>query len=374
MINLFEPRVSENSVDLLQKVFHSNWLGRGSYVTEFQAKLSDFLRVDAGQIHTIASCSDAIFGVFDIYKFQPGDEVIIPSISFPAVGSAILAANLIPKIVDIESDSGNIDFNEVKNALSKKTVAIFLTHYGGIPVDVNKLRELVGENIKIFEDAACALGSYIGEVACGTQGDYGCWSFDAMKMLTCGEGGAIYIKDQEILTRAKEYFYLGLPSQAKSGIDRSAAEGAWWEYQLNCHGRRSIFTNINAAIGLPQFSTLESAYLRRQKIRNYYCENFDKINIKYLRQDINDITYSNYFFTLISERRNQLAIFLKDKGIYSTFRYYPLSKINIFSKYSMRCARSDLFSSTALNIPIHHSLTDFDVEYITDTIKNFIKY
>lgn len=363
--------MSENSVDLLQKVFQSSWLGRGSFVTEFQEKLSDFLRVDDSKIHTIASCSDAIFGVFDIFKFQPGDEVIIPSISFPAVGSAILAAGLTPKIVDIDYGSGNIDFNEVQNTLSKKTAAVFLTHYGGIPVDINKLRGLVGDNVKIFEDAACALGSFIGGVACGTQGDYGCWSFDAMKMLTCGEGGAIYIKDQEMLTRAKEYFYLGLPTQVKSGIDRSAADGAWWEYQLNCPGRRSIFTNINAAIGLPQFSTLESAYLRRQKIRNYYCEIFDKSNIKYLHQDINDVTYSNYFFTLISDKRNELAVFLREKEIYSTFRYYPLSKIDLFSKYSSTCSNAHLFSDTALNIPIHHSLSDSNIEYIGEMVKKF---
>ena len=119
---------------------------------------------------------------------------------------------------------------------------------------------------------------------------------------------------------------------------------------------------------------MEASFLRRQKIRNYYCEIFDKFNIKYLRQDLNDITYSNYFFTLILERRNQLAVFLKDKGIYSTFRYYPLSKINIFSRYALECTRSEIFSNTALNIPIHHSLSDYDVEYIAETIKNFIKY
>lgn len=371
MINLFEPQVNENSVELLQKVFQSKWLGRGSYVIDFEKQLSDLLKVDVQHIHTIASCSDAIFGVFDIFGFQPGDEVIIPAISFPAVGSAILAAGLIPKIVDIDAVSGNIDFSEIENAISKKTVAIFITHYGGIPVDINRLRTLVGKNIRIFEDAACALGSYVGNTACGTQGDFGCWSFDAMKMLTCGEGGAFYIGDREILSQAKEYFYLGLPTQIKSGIDRSAAEGAWWEYQLNYPGRRSVFTNINAAIGLPQFSTLESGFIRREKIRNYYCGILDGLNINYLRQEDSNITYSNYFFTLLSERRNDLAVFLKNKGIYSTFRYFPLSKIKIFSKYSSDCVRSAHFSDTALNIPIHHSLSDLDIECIGEMIKKF---
>jgi len=373
MINIFEPNVDKASIKLLETVFESKWLGRGTYVTEFEMRLTEILKSDASKVHTIANCTDAIFGVFEILGINSKKEVIVPSISFPAVGSSIIAAGLKPRIVDIDLNTGNIDLDCVAEVLSTDTAAIFVTHYGGVPVDIKGLRQLVGPDVYIIEDAACALGTYINGIACGTQGDFGCWSFDAMKLLTCGEGGAIYVANADKMKHAKEYFYLGLPTQAKSGIDRQATETRWWEYQLNTAGRRSIFTNINAAIGLPQFDTLHASLKRREYIRKYYCEALDRVGANYLRQADPAVTYSNYFFTIFSNQRDELASHLKTKNIYSSFRYYPLHLIDLFKSFAESCKAATVFSNTALNIPIHQSLSDADVEHIADVIKNFYK-
>lgn len=170
---------------------------------------------------------------------------------------------------------------------------------------------------------------------------------------------------------AKEHFYLGLPAQSKSGIDRQGTDLRWWEYQLNCAGRRSIFTNINAAIGLPQFDILDIALERRQKIRNAYCEILDEVGAEYLEQNDPRVKYSNYFFTILTGRRDELASFLKEKGIYSSLRYYPLHLIDLFKNYSHDCPAANQFSNTGLNIPIHHSLNDDEVEQIGDALKSF---
>jgi dTDP-4-amino-4,6-dideoxygalactose transaminase len=371
MINLFEPHVDQASLDLLKDVFQSKWLGRGEYVAKFERQLSVLLKTDSAKLHTIACCTDAIFGAFEVLGIEPSGEVIVPSISFPAVGSAILAAGLIPRVVDIDIKSGNIDLTKIAEVISPKTVAVFVTHYGGIPVDIKQLRQLVGPDIFIIEDAACALGTYVDGVACGTEGDFGCWSFDAMKLLTCGEGGGLYVADSDRMNHAKEYFYLGLPAQTKSGIDRQATDSRWWEYQLNMPGRRSMFTNINAAIGLPQFETLPDALERRKAIREYYCQALDKVGVEYLRQDQSNVIYSNYFFTVTTKRRDELASYLKSNNIYSTFRYHPLHLIDIFKPYSSNCAQANIFSNIALNIPIHQSLTDADISYISDALKGF---
>lgn len=371
MINIFEPNVSHKSVELLSDVFESKWLGRGAYVNEFEDSLATSLRTEKINIHTIACCTDAIFGIFNIYDLPPQSEVLVPSISFPAVGSAILAANLVPKIIDIDISTGNVSFEEVKKHLSQKTSAIFVTHYGGIPVDIKTLREIVGPGILIFEDAACAFGTFTDGIACGTEGDFGCWSFDAMKLLTCGEGGAFFIKDPNKMMKAKEYFYLGLPSQTKSGIDRQATDSRWWEYQLNYPGRRSMFTNVNAAIGLPQFKSLEASLLRRQEIRNSYTKTLNDLNINYLKQENKNVSYSNYFFTIATNSRDELAQYLKSNGVYSTFRYYPLHLIEIFKSNAEACPSASLFSKTALNLPIHHSMSDEDVSKVCKLLASF---
>lgn len=371
MINLFEPHIGSQSLALLNQVFESKWLGRGSVVTDFERQWASFMRIDGAHLHTIGCCTDALFSAFEILGIPAGSEVIVPSISFPAVGSAAKSAGMVQKIVDIDADSGNVSLDAVERALTPKTAAVFITHYGGIPVDVVRLRALVGPKVKIIEDAACALGTFIDGVACGTFGDFGCWSFDAMKLLTCGEGGGLYVADSQQMVHAKEHFYLGLPAQAKSGIDRQATDARWWEYQLNTPGRRSIFTNVNAAIGLPQFATLGDALKRRQDIRQQYTQTLDALGVNYLRQTKQSVVYSNYFFTVISPRRDELAGFLKSRGIYSTFRYYPLHRIDLFRADAQDCTNATNFSETALNIPIHQALSDDDVAKICEALRTY---
>ncbi|MES2888583.1 MAG: aminotransferase class I/II-fold pyridoxal phosphate-dependent enzyme [Pseudomonadota bacterium] len=369
---MFEPKVGHASLQNLAQVFESKWLGRGALVKDFEKNLAEFFRIQNDQIHTIASCTDALFGVFPILQLEPGSEVLVSSVSFPAVGSAIVDAGLQPKIIDIDLATGNVSLEAVAKHLSPRTSAVFITHYGGIPVDVPQLRRVVGSDVRIIEDAACALGTFVGGQACGTLGDYGTWSFDAMKLLTCGEGGGLFIPNAAEMERAKEYFYLGLPSQVKSGIDRQATDSRWWEYQLNLPGRRSLFTNVNAAIGLPQFGDLSKSLQRRCFIREQYCQAIDSLQgIGYLDQSDPQVDYANYFFTVVTDRRDALAMHLKNDGIYTTFRYYPLHLIDIFKKYDMGCENASTFSDTALNLPIHQNLTDEGIDRICQSLKRF---
>lgn len=374
MINIFQPSVGEDSILGLEEVFNSKWLGRGVQVVNFEEKLSDFFKVSGKNIHTIACATDAIFGVFRILDFQTAKkDVLIPSISFPAVASAIIEAGLNPVILDVDPLNGNISFDSIKQALNAQTAAVFITHYGGIPVDVEELRKIVGRDVYILEDAACAFGTFIKGRACGTFGDFGCWSFDAMKMLVAGEGGACHFTNEKLSKKAKEYFYLGLPASDKSGLDKASKSTRWWEYQLESPGRRSMFTNINAAIALPQFKQLEANFKKRDSIRKKYCEILDaQTLIDYVKQDQIDVEYSNYFFTILSDERDKLAKYLKDNNVYTTFRYFPLHEINIFKEYAwgeLDGARK--FSENALNIPIHHNLTASDVQVICDLLENW---
>lgn len=374
MINIFQPSVGPESVLGLREVFNSNWLGRGAQVVSFEEKLSKFFRVSGNNIHTIACATDAIFGVLKILDFHTTKrEVIVPSISFPAVASAVIEAGLQPVIVDVDPLNGNVSLDSVKQALNSQTAAVFITHYGGIPVDVEELREIVGKDVYILEDAACAFGTFINGRACGTLGDFGCWSFDAMKMLVAGEGGACHFANEKLSRKAKEYFYLGLPASDKSGLDKASGSPRWWEYQLESPGRRSMFTNINAAIALPQFEELQKNFKKRENIRKKYCEIIDAHSgIEYSKQNQIGVEYSNYFFTILSYERDKLANYLKDNNVYSTFRYFPLHEINIFKEYTRgRLDGARIFSENALNIPIHHNLTASDVQVICGLLENW---
>lgn len=372
MINIFQPNIPEESKLLLEEVFASKWLGRGEIASQFDEEMAKYLGINKSNFHSLSCCTEAIFACLHIFDLPKGSSIIIPSISFPAIPSAILEAGFKPKIVDIDINSGNICINSLREALDNQVSAVFVTDYGGIPNKFSKIREIIGEDRLLLVDGATSLGTFIGKDFSGSEADFCCWSYDAMKLLTCGEGGGVYCKDIRVMENLREYSYLGLPSDGKSGLDKSKKDQRWWEYQLIRPGRRSVFTNINAAIGLPQIKSLDSRIKTRNKIRKRYIDAFKNINqINVLEQNEDNVRYSNYFFSIYTDRRDKLACHLKDNGVYSTFRYYPVHRIEIFKKYSKKCINSDLFSENILNIPIHESLSNNDIEKIINLINGF---
>jgi dTDP-4-amino-4,6-dideoxygalactose transaminase len=372
MINLFEPSIGNQSLENLDQVFKSKWLGRGEIVAFFEEKLSEFMNIDKN-IHAISSCSDAIIGSFRIFDFKPDDEIIIPTNSFPVIASGAILHGLKPVFVDIDPKTGNIDFESCKNALSLKTKAIFITHYGGIPVDVSKLKEYIGLDLIVLEDSACALGTFVNNQSVGEGADFSCWSFDAMKLLVCGEGGAFHLKNSTLFERACEYFYLGLPKNKKSGLDSAKDNANWWEYDLKRIGVRSIFTNINAAIGLPEIEKLSFYLDRKSNIASKYDDNLNSDLITHRMDLFNDnVSYSNYFYSIKTKKRDELAKFLLERNIYTSLRYSPLHKMQLFQKYGLgKFLGSNDFYSNSLNIPIHHNLCDQDIDYIIASINSF---
>jgi dTDP-4-amino-4,6-dideoxygalactose transaminase len=375
MINIFQPEIPSSSLDMLSDVFDSNWLGRGKLVSEFESLLSKLLNAQRQEITTMSCCSDAIFAILPIIKKRSSAiKVLVPSISFPAIGSAVINAGLELVLVDVEADTGNISLDAIRQNFDDDVLAIFITHYGGNPVDVMGIREIVGSKVFILEDSACALGSVFDDgTSVGLQGDFACWSFDAMKLLVAGEGGAARIPDQDIRNEFKETLYLGLPASEKSGLDKVDDSSEWWSYELNSFGSRSVFTDVNAAIAIPQFDLLNERLAKRQKIRELYVKSINASDSLEFSPQTRCSSYSNYFFTVLCESRNELAFHLKTKGVYSTFRYYPLNKIDLFARAAKVTSMegSDSFSSRALNIPIHSALSDTDVDYIARLLAEF---
>ena len=315
MINIFQPSIPKESLKLLDEVFKSNWLGRGDLVLNFEHKISSFLGIKKENFHTISSCSDAIFAIMQVSDFEKESKIIIPSNSFPAVPSGIIEAGYIPIVVDINIKTGNICESALKKAfnLNNNIKGIFITDYGGIPNNLKRIKKIIGNNCKIYLDAAASLGTFIDKNFSGKDADFACWSFDAMKLLVCGEGGGVYIKDKNLMNKFKSYTYLGLSPSEKSGIDKAKENANWWEYELSVPGRRSIFTNINAAIGFPQIEMLDKKIEKRNKIRSMYNKSFINYEqIKFIEPDIECSKFSNYFYTILVPNRDNFARFLKE--------------------------------------------------------------
>lgn len=375
MINLFQPALGEEELEAIKKVFESNWIGKGKLVATFEEKFADNLKCDKSHFLSTTSCTEAIFLAAKIFNFQPNDEIIVPSISFPSIGSAIKESGAKLVLCDVDASSLNVRVEDIEKVVSAQTKAVFVTHYGGVSCDMDPILEFCKEhNIYVIEDAACAVQSFYKERACGTLGDMAMWSFDAMKTLTAGDGGMIYIKDPLNRVRAQELLYLGLPAKQKSGLDSSENKSNnWWEFEMNEYGRRAIMNDITAAIAIEQLKKLPDFLKIRKEISDFYDTSLDGVGDLVLPQwDKTTMDSSYYFYWIQTNRRDELAKHLIDNGVYTTFRYWPLHKVSLFSD-GLEYENSEKVSSNTLNIPIHQGLSEKDRKKIVTTIKSFFE-
>ena len=382
MLNLFQPNIDINdAITRYQRTLESGWIGRGAVTNEFETAIAEFIGVNRDKVHCVSSCTSAIFEICNAMGFGAGDTVIVPTNSFPSVPAAVLASGAELCVIDIDIKSGNLSLNELREVCKKSIPkAVFATDYGGIPVSVSAIKEIVGEQCLILIDAAASLGTkYINSLEyIHDDADFVCYSFDAMKLITCGEGGAAVIKNPDIMMRFKEFSYLGLPSRKKSGLDvaKQDSSAGWWEYDLNCTGRRSVMSDLNAGLGLSQMQKIEDKLEIRRKLRAEY-ENLLRplAFIEFLEGNSSDFYFSNYFCTILTSYRDKLAKFLLDNDVYTSFRYWPIHKMDFFNKACVdsKYPSGDFLAERALNIPIHDSLTINQAGLISKLIIEFFE-
>ena len=310
----------------------------------------------------------------NLFAFTEEDEIIVPSISFIAIGNSIVSKGAKVVFCDVDRRSLNMTAENIAKKITPKTKAIFINHYGGVPCDMSPILQICKEaNIIVIEDSACAPKSFYKGKACGTFGDMGMWSFDAMKILCTGDGGMLYLKSKDLIEIAKEQLYLGTPVKQRSGLDSSASrESNWWEFDINRPGRRAIMNNIAGAIGVEQLKKLDSFIFRRKEIYETYERELSHCERLRMPPLLNEEYVSSYYFFWIQlEKRDQLARFLLDHGVYSTFRYWPLHKIKYFTQEQADLPNSEYVCNHTLNIPLHQSLSDADVFKIIELIVKF---
>jgi dTDP-4-amino-4,6-dideoxygalactose transaminase len=296
---------------------------------------------------------------------------VLPSISFVGMANAVAAYGATPVFCDVDERTLNATAETIEAKLSTRTRAVAIVHYGGLPCELDEIVRLVEERgLALIEDSACSVSSTYRGRTCGTFGDFGVWSFDSMKILVTGDGGMMYLRDAELAQRAEEAFYLGL--KTTSGLS-SKAEHRWWEFEISTFGRRAIINDIIAAIGLVQLDRLPSFIDRRREIHEAYDGGLDGIEGLLTPSPVPDHATSSYYFYWLQtapEKRDELAPFLRDRGVYSTFRYYPLHLVEHYGSDSSLPV-SEAVTRSTLCIPIHQAMTDADVSHVVESIREF---
>lgn len=365
MINVFGSRVGAEEIAQVSESINNQWMGIGPKVKEFEEKYQE--RLGLKNFALLDSGSNALYLACTILNLPKGSEIIVPTFTWVSCAQAVLLAGHKPVLCDVDVNTMNVTADTIKPHINKNTGAIMVVHYAGLPVEMEPILEF---GLPVIEDAAHAVDSFHKGKACGSIGAIGIYSFDAVKNLAIGEGGGITSQNQEIFDHAKILRYCGI---GKSGFEASThGKKRWWEYNIISQFIKMNPSDISAGIGLAQLNKLDDMQAYRKKIWDTYQEAFKGYDwIKTPEEALSGDKHSYFTYAIRVPKRDDLAHFLFDNGIYSTLRYHPLHLNSLYKQTDIKLPNSEQLNEDALSIPLHPNLTMDEVNYIIDKIKSF---
>lgn len=371
MIRVFQPTLGQDELKAIGEVFADQWPGNGPRVKAFERAFAAYIGVDAEQMIAVTSCTEGLFQSVAALELSSTNEVILPTISFIGAAHAVSAAGARLRLIDVDPLTLNPRLEHIEQALTLETKAILLLHFGGRLDWIHEIGELAKRrNIALIEDSACALGGKHHGASYGTFGDIGVWSFDSMKLLVTGDGGMIRVSDESVRTRIFNKVHLG---GVRTGLEAAVSNSvSWWEVNPVCWGRLAFMNDVAAALGHVQLSRLPSFIERRKRIAQTYDSAFASTSWLRLPPPQTDETVP-YFYWIQTPPgiRDNLARYLRERQIYTTFRYWPLHRTKLYGN-SGSYPGAELATDTTLLLPVHQNLSDSDVERIVDAVKGFV--
>ncbi|MFV2178815.1 DegT/DnrJ/EryC1/StrS family aminotransferase [Actinomadura sp. LOL_016] len=374
MINVFQPALGDAELEAVKEVFDSNWIGRGRRADAFETAFARHLGVGRAHVTSVNSCTEATFIAMDLAGVGPGDEVVLPTVSFVGVGNAVASRGARPVFCDVDPRTLAPTVDAVAGALTDRTRAVVVLHYGGHPGDIARIAALCRDRgVLLIEDAAIGIASRVDGRACGTFGDFGVWSFDHGKIAVAVDGGMLYVRDPELAARAPKLAYLGM--EQKSGFDQALhRDTRWWEFEVSDFARRSVTNDVLAAVGNVQLGRLPEFIDRRRQVARRYDAGLAGVAGMDRPPPLppgHESSYYMYWVQFEGGIRDQIARDLYDRGIYTTFRYPPLHLVKAYGSDAV-LPNAEAAAARTLLLPMHQSLTDTDVERVIDAVRTCV--
>jgi aminotransferase len=340
----------------------------GRKVRQFEKELAQRLRLPGAVM--VDSGSNALYLAVQLLHARGlalGAEIVVPSFTWVACASAVLLGGNVPVFADVDLATQNVTPETIAKAMSPRTGAVMVVHYAGKPVNVPALRSF---NVPVIEDAAHAVDSRLGDSYCGSMGDVAIYSFDAIKNLATPEGGAITARDPAVLELAREYRYCGIrKSGFANAVDSQA--GRWWEQDVRHIWPKMLPNDVSAGIGLAQLRKLDGLQRRRKEIWDRYQRELAGLPWLALPAEAasdEQHSYFTYLVRVLHGKRDELARYLLDNGVYTTLRYRPLHLEPIYGSKA-RLSVCELLNEQGLNLPLHPALTDEHVSKVIELIR-----
>lgn len=376
-VSVAEPIIGEKERQEVLEVLESGRFLQGPKVEAFEDKWADY----CGTEHTVAVANGtvAIQLALNALGLEPGDEVIVPSLTFGSTATAVVHQGGIPVFADIERDIYTLDYTDLERCLSERTVAIIPVHLYGHPAEMDEIIAFAEDHdLAVVEDAAQAHGAEYKGDRVGGIGDVGCFSFYATKNITSGEGGMVTTDDGDLADRMRL-----LRNHGMSGRDKHVALG--YNYRMS---------ELQGAIGLVQVDNLDDLNARRTEIsENLFEELGDLVWLS--PATVRDYVDHAYFWAPFEVDPERIGLTgkevwsaLKERGVETRHRYtQPLYEQPVFREhrgfngawpwslqatthdYELELVNVEEVAGNTIGLPNHPRLTDDDLDYVIETVR-----
>ncbi|UTW67320.1 DegT/DnrJ/EryC1/StrS family aminotransferase [bacterium SCSIO 12643] len=360
-IPIYEPLLGGNESKYLNECINTGWISsKGRFVTEFETSFNSFI----GSSHALSASNGtvALHLALEALGIKPGDEIIVPDLTFAASINAILYCGATPVLADIEKETFNMDFSKVEKLITSKTKAIMPVHLYGLACDMDECLSIAKKhNLLVVEDAAEAFGSEFNGQKLGSFGDVATFSFYGNKTITTGEGGMITFKNQEVYQKAKVLRDHGMDPQK-----------TYWH---NFIGYNYRMTNMQAAIGLAQIERIDDILKQKIKIAQHYRNRLENVpGVSFVSESEKKLnTY--WLVTILVDpdqfglSRNDLQNKLKENNIDSRPVFFSLHIMPPYKEYhKIDLTNSKYVSNNGISLPSSLNLSTEDLDRICDCI------
>lgn len=362
-MNLFSTGISRKSKERVQEVLNSTFVSSGNLSKEFEKSLSDKLNLRNPVL--VNSGTSALHLGLEVSNIKTGDEVILPAQTFIASGLSILMTGATPVFADIQYETGNIDPESIKKKITDRTRAIMPVHWAGYPCDMDEIHKIATDfNLVVLEDAAHALGAVYKDKFIGAISDFTAFSFQAIKHLTTGDGGALCCLNKESYAEAKKRSWFG--------IDRENSKPSMLGervFDIDKIGFKYHMNDIAAAIGLGNLDEFPMQLTRIRKNADTYRNELCSVSGLKLLAYKNDRKSSYWLFTMLVENREGFIRKMKEAGIPVSVIHQRIDRFSIFKGITEGLLNQERFDDDQIAIPIHSDLTGDDIDKIVMTIK-----
>lgn len=367
------PFLGDEEVEEVVAALRSGWISRGPRTAQFEAAFAN--RLGAPAALGLNSCTAGLHLALAALDVGPGDEVIVPTMTFAASANVVEHVGARPVLVDVEPDTLNVDPAAVEAAVTDRTRAVMVVHYGGHPADLDAIEAIAARHgLAVVEDAAHALPARYRERVIGSSSNPTAFSFYATKNLTTGEGGML-TGDPELIERAR---LLSLHGMTGAAWDRYSSKGRWY-YEVVVPGFKYNMTDIHAALGLRQLDRLETMQARRAEVVRAYGAALEGIEAVALPRPRSDVESAWHLYPIrlnldaLPLDRAAFIDAMSSRNIATSVHFIPVHMHPYYrQRYGYRSGDFPVASDAyqrLVSLPLHPGLTDADVADVVEAVR-----